>query len=86
MEEKKARWKWSKPTSLYTSEEKNRVMKKLIEVSTNTAFENHFYRWEGRLFRQRKGGGIGLRGTGSLARHATDEFIEILLKNLKNKG
>ena len=46
LEEKKDRWRWSKPTSLYTKEEKNRVLEKLVEVSTNTPFEHHKERVE----------------------------------------
>ena len=42
LEEKKDRWVWSKPTSLYTREEKKKVLKKVIELSTATAFHHHF--------------------------------------------
>ena len=77
---------WSKPTSLYTREEKKKVLKKVIELSTVTAFHHHFYKWEGKLFRQKEGAGIGLRGAGSLARHAVGEFADLFTQILKEQG
>ena len=38
-EEYKSRWKRRKPTFLYTQVEKDRVLKKIMEIATNTTFE-----------------------------------------------
>ena len=49
-EESEYRWKWKKATSLHTKEEKDRVLKKVLRISTESALENRFYKWEGKIF------------------------------------
>ena len=61
-------------------------MRKVGELATVSTFSHHYYKWETRIFRQVKGGGIGLRGTGCLARHTMDHFVEKFIGNLQSQG
>ena len=49
-------------------------------------FSNHFYKWKNAVRRQRKGGAIGLRATGSLARITMDFWIECFKEKLSKAG
>ena len=44
------------------------------------------YKWGGRLFQQQKGGAIGLRATGSLARITMDIWADMFIAKMKDLG
>ena len=52
------------------------VMAKVTEILVRVTFGEHYYKWGSRLKKQRKGGAIGLHGTGSVARTMMDIWIE----------
>ena len=67
LEEKRQRWRWERSPASYTEEEKGILLAKLLELSANTVFQHHYYKWQGKIYRQVRGGGIGLRATQALA-------------------
>ena len=79
-------WKWFKAPETYTEEDKRRLLGKLVEVAVRTTFETHFYQWGGRLYRQKKGGAIGLRATGTVAKVAMEDWLRRLHDLLLTQG
>ena len=59
----------------YTEQEKRRILGKVVEVAVKTTFHTHFYQWGGKIYRQKKGGAIGLRATGTVAKVAMEVWI-----------
>ena len=72
--------------SLYTEEERRTIMENVIEVMISVTFGSHLYRWEGKIFRQMKGGAIGLHCTGSLAKICMDLWVKKFKKILMENG
>ena len=66
-EHPRKRWSWqNKKTEKQMNEtEKRRLMREVTENLTIAVFENHFYRWQGKNWKQMAGGGVGLRGKGT---------------------
>ena len=85
MENKKKRWSWQnkKMPEQMNGGEKRIVMKEVVESMTMAVFQNHFYRWEGKNFRQVTGGGIGLRATGSDSKVTMNDWAEKFEELLK---
>ena len=79
-------WKWHRDPSKYTMEDERRILGKLVEVAVRTTFETHFYQWGGKVFRQRRGGAIGLKATGSVAKVAMEDWIGRLHSLLLEQG
>ena len=61
-------------------------MAKVLEVMITTCFRTHIYRWNNEVRRQAKGGAIGLRATGSVARATMDWWIREFRKRLEAAG
>ena len=55
---------------------------KVIEILVSTKFANHFYTYKNELFKQLKGGAIGLRLTGIVARIVMDRWSRMFLERL----
>ena len=66
-------WKWPKDPEKYSEEEKKKILGKVVEIAVKCTFETHFYQREGHLYRQKKGGAIGLKATGTISRIAMEE-------------
>ena len=49
-------------------------------------FSTHHYKWNGRIYKQVKGGPIGLRATGSVAKTTMDDWIEKYKSILSGHG
>ena len=75
-----------KPSVFLTQEEKNLITNKVVETLTETTFGHHYYLWNGQVYRQKKGGAIGLRATGSLSRVAMDHWIHTFRSKLETLG
>ena len=69
------RWQWHRRPNQYTEEDKREIMAKVLECMIGATFRNHYYKWNNQLRRQAKGGAIGLRATGSLAKTTMDKWI-----------
>ena len=66
--------KWKTMTRDYTEDDKKKIIAKVIEVAIQEIFANHVYRFDGKLYRQKEGGAIGLRLTGIVARIVMDRW------------
>ena len=79
-------WMWPKDPSTYSEKDKRRLLGKVVEISVETTFNTHFYKWSGKVYRQTKGGAIGLKATGSVAKVAMEDWIRKLHGKLVDKG
>ena len=61
-----------------TKLEKAKLIAKVIEISIKVINENHVYKFNGKIYKQGKGGATGLRLTGLLARVAMDQWSRIM--------
>ena len=52
------------------------VMEEVLEVMLTATFRGHIYKWGNKLYQQVKGGAIGLRLTGSVAKLTMDSWME----------
>ena len=59
---------WRFPSVTLTAREKLLVVAEVIKICTEEMFKNHLYTFGGKIFKQKKGGQIGLRGTCAIAR------------------
>ena len=73
---------WTFPGEL-TPEAKRLVLRKVLEVAMRTTFSNHIYLFYNNLFRQEKGGPIGLRLSGVVARIVMDHWARKFLHTLQ---
>ena len=60
-------WKFRKGVEL-TDKEKKEIVAHIVKIGVNTMFSTHVYTFGGKYYNQRKGGPIGLRATGAVAR------------------
>ena len=65
-------WKWYRSPADYSQEDERRLVGKLVQIVVRATFETHFYRWGPRIYRQVKGGAIGLKATGVVAKVAME--------------
>ena len=82
----KDKWIWSQNPETFTKEQKERVLKEVVETMVQTVFKTHFYRWDGRIFRLTGGGPIGLRASGVVAKVAMECWIGMLSEKLREYG
>ena len=66
--------KWLFTREPVSKEEKKRMMGKILEVAIKATFQNHIYTYRNDLYYQQKGGAIGLRLTGIVARIVMDRW------------
>ena len=66
-EERGDQEQWRFPKVKLTEVEKRMIVGEVMKIITELMFENHLYTFGGRVFRQRRGGAIGLRGTCAIA-------------------
>ena len=59
---------WIFPRVTLTEEEKKEIVATVIKIAVGAMFEHHYYSFKGKIFKQLKGGPIGLRGTCAIAR------------------
>ena len=86
MDQKRERWNWYTVPDKYSNEDKKKVLKEVIRIMVETTFSHHHYKWGNKLFRQGKGGSIGLRATGSVSRCIMDVWIEELERKMTENG
>ena len=69
----------------FTEDEKRMLLAKVIEIAIKTTFKNHLYQFEGQSYIQAKGGSIGLRLTGVVAKLVMNRwntrFKELAIQN-----
>ena len=57
-----------------------------MEIIVRTTFNTHVYRWGGKLYRQKRGGPIGLRASGTVAKVTMEVWLKQLEQNLVEAG
>merc|ERR1712105_280870 len=82
----KAESKWTAGRIDLNREERRTVIAKVIEVAIRETFRNHCYRFDGQLYKQTKGGAIGLRLTGIMCRLVMDRWAHNLTEALEMVG
>ena len=75
---------WIFPTKVLDKTEIKQVVARVVEIATRTLFENFSYKFEGKHFKQKKGGPIGVRATGSAAELVMQDWSEKYLQILQN--
>ena len=76
---------WIFPEVVLSQEEKKGILAAITRLMTELMFNNHIYTFGGKMYRQVKGGPIGLRGTCALARvimNIWDRLWERMLTNM----
>ena len=67
-------------------QQRKKIIGKVLEVAVRTTFRNHIYMYGNKLYRQLKGGPIGLRLTGVVARLVMDQWAKLFLSTLANNN
>ena len=65
---------WIFPPIVLEQWEKDELISQVVKIATKAMFNNHFYKFGGKMFKQREGGPIGLRGTCAVARLVLQMF------------
>ena len=82
---KNAEDSWIIPNKGWTELEKKILVAEMVRIGVIVMMNTHLFRWDGRMFLQRKGGPIGLRVTCCVARitmlHWDGKLLEKLKKN-----
>ena len=58
---------WIFPRVVLEDWEKEEIVSEVISLATKAMFAHHYYTFGGKVFHQKDGGPIGLRGTCSIA-------------------
>ena len=76
---------WKFPVVTLTEREKKLIVAEVTKITTEVMFDHHLYTFCGRVYRQRRGGPIGLRGTCAIARlvmcYWDRQWMAMMLKN-----
>ena len=59
---------WRFPRVKLTEEEKKEIVATVMKIATEFMFKSHIYTFAGKMYKQKTGGPIGLRGTCAIAR------------------
>ena len=66
---------WREDPAKFKYGQKKRILARVVQTLIETTFNTHVYKWAGKVYKQRKGGPIGLRASGSLAKAAMEDWI-----------
>ena len=77
---------WIFPPHEPTEQEQKSLLAAALDIGVRTSFENHLYRFGGKIYRQKVGGPTGLRVTMAAARVVMGEWGERLLTILREEG
>ena len=70
----------------YSKEEERLILLRVVLVTIETVLTNHIYQCDNSLYRQLKGGGIGARITGVIARIIMDVWADKVSKILEENS
>ena len=73
---------WRFPPIKLTEEDKKEILGQVIAICVDILFKNHLYTFGGDVFRQLKGGPIGLRATCAIARMVMCEWDRLWIQKL----
>ena len=77
------KWSWVGKRKEPSSIQKKKMVAKTLQIAVRTVLSNHIYQVDGNVFKQQKGGPIGLEITGVLARIVMLWWDRELLKKMK---
>ena len=80
------KWKWEKYPESYSHEEKRKILGRMMEIMILTTFRSHFYKWGNKIHQQRKGGQVGLRASGVVAKVVMELWIREMKQRMENEG
>lgn len=83
---KEPKWEWRGKRKNPTQLQKKRMIARTMEIVVNTIMSNHLYQFDSRVFKQVKGGPIGMEITGVLARLVMFWWDEKFLAKLSKLG
>jgi hypothetical protein len=83
--DKSDKWSWAGKREA-TREEKRRMLARTIGIMIKLVMNNHVYQFNGKTYKQRKGGPIGLLLTGTLSRVVMLEWDRLYLLKLVDMG
>merc|ERR1711954_602885 len=78
--------KWTRHPESYTREEKKHILSKVVEIMIRVTFSTHFYKWENKIYKQCKGGPIGLRASGVIAKIIMEIWIRLMREKIERAG
>ena len=77
---------WIIPDKEWTDWEKRVLVAEMVRIGVVVMMNTHLFRWDGRIFLQKKGGPIGLRGTCCVARITMLHWDGKLLEKFKQNN
>ena len=80
------KWVWRQDPGTYTEIQKRRIIARVVQCVVEATFNTHVYKWAGQIFQQSRGGPIGLRASGTLAKAAMEEWIRKYQAKLESLG
>ena len=83
---KNAEKSWIVPDKEWSELEKKILVAEMVRIGVIVMMNTHLFRWDGRIFLQRKGGPIGLRATCCVARITMLHWDGKLLEKLKQNN
>ena len=83
---KQSLWEDTDPYNTLSDLDKTRLLATVMLIATRLVFKFHIYRFGGEVFRQLRGGPIGLRFTSIVARIVMDSWITLFLAALLKAG
>ena len=81
-----SKWTLTTPEESLSEEEKRKLLSLAVKIATRTIFCHHCYEFNGQVYRQSKGGPIGLRFTSIISRIVMDHWILVFLAKLLAAG
>ena len=78
------RWRYPKPPSLLTKEEKKLIMGCITQQLVKLVFDNHFYMWDNEIFHQQGGCPMGVLSSSPVSRIVMDDWQE-KMKEMEDK-
>jgi hypothetical protein len=78
--------KWVDPVRIPSKEEVKSTLAAVIANTVKTVMSNHVYTTGGLIYKQSKGGSIGLRATGEISRLVCLKFDQLLREGTKRAG
>ena len=81
-----SKWEDTNPDAELSEEDKRKLLAAVMLVATRNVFKYHVYSFAGQVYRQTKGGPIGLRFTSIVARIVMDVWLALFLRALMDAG
>ena len=75
--------KWIDVGRKYTEGEEVKIISMVIQIGIEECMGNHVYSFKGRIYRQTKGGAIGVRLTGEVSRVVMDRWSDLMTRSME---